>query len=351
MEPQKELKNKHYVSIIVVNFNGDKILEECINSIFETVKDDFEIILIDNNSSDSSQLKCKEKFPKIKLIQNSENIGLSARNIGIRESKGEFIVFLDSDTIVTKNWLENLISSYKENGEGLYQPKLMDKNKPDFFNSAGNMINILGMGFSRGKGKKDQGQFNQFQKISYTSGACTFSSKKIIKKIGNVNEIFFSYHDDLDYGWRGWLQKIPSYYEPKSIVYHLGSPTLKWSGKKFYFLERNRWICLLYLYSTSTMIKIFPILLFMEIGVFFYFLSKGYGKEKIKSLISILQLSKQIKHNKNNIQKLKIISDKEVIEHFVDNFEFPSNLVQNSQNNSEKIINLLSKLSRKIIKL
>lgn len=344
----KELKDESYVSIIIVNFNGGNILQECVDSIFQTVKRSFEIILIDNNSSDNSHLKCKENFPEIKLIENNENIGLTARNLGIEKAKGEFIVFLDSDTVVTVNWLEILIESFRENGEGLYQPKFLEKNRPNIINSAGNMINILGIGFSRGKGKKDEGQYEKFEEIGYTSGACTLTSAKVVKKIGSINKIFFSYHDDLDYGWRGWLQKIPSFYEPKSIVYHLGSPM---SGKKFYFLERNRWICLFYLYSTSTIIKILPVLLFLEIGMFFYFLSKGFGCEKIKSWISIYKLKNEIKESKKEIQKSRIISDKEVVEHFVDNFEFPLNLVQTSPNNTYKIIKLLSKFTRKIIKL
>jgi GT2 family glycosyltransferase len=351
MKSNKIIKNEPFVSIIIINFNGGDIIHECINSIYETVMNRFEIILIDNKSSDNSSEKCKEKWPEIKLIQNEENIGLTARNIGIKESKGEFIVFLDSDTVVTNGWLENLIQSFKENGDGLYQPKLLEKNRPDVINSAGNMINILGMGFSRGKGEKDEGQYEEFQKIGYTSGACTFTTTKIIKKIGNINKIFFSYHDDLDYGWRGWLQEIPSYYEPKSKIYHLGSPTLKWSAKKFYFLERNRWICILYLYSTSTMIKIFPLLIILEIGIFFYFLTKGYGKEKFRALISIFKLRKQIKENKKKMIKSKNISDKEVIEHFVNNFEFPLNLVQSSSNITNKVIEFLSKLSRTLIKI
>lgn len=351
MESKKGREEEPYVSIIIVNFNGGNILQECVNSIFQTVKHSFEIILIDNNSSDNSHLECKENFPEIKLIVNNENIGLTARNLGIEKAKGKFIVFLDSDTVVTVNWLEILIESFRENGEGLYQPKLMEKNRPNIINSAGNMINILGMGFSRGKGKKDEGQYEKFEEISYASGACTLTSAKVVKKIGSINKIFFSYHDDLDYGWRGWLQKIPSFYEPKSIVYHLGSPTLKWSGKKFYFLERNRWICLLYLYSTSTIIKILPILLFLEIGIFFYFLSKGFGWEKIKSFISVYKLKNEINENKKEIQKLKIISDKKIVEHFVNNFEFPLDLIQASPNITYKIIELLSKCARKIIKL
>jgi GT2 family glycosyltransferase len=350
MESNKIRKNEPFVSIIIVNFNGGDIVHECINSIYETVENKFEIILIDNKSSDNSSTKCKKKWPEIKLIQNNENIGLTARNIGIKESEGEFIVFLDSDTVVTNGWLENLIQSFKENGDGLYQPKLLEKKRPDVINSAGNMINILGMGFSRGKGKKDEGQYEKFQEIGYTSGACTFTSTKIIKKIGNINKIFFSYHDDLDYGWRGWLQKIPSYYEPKSKIYHLGSPTLKWSAKKFYFLERNRWICLFYLYSTSTIIKIFPILFFLEIGIFFYFLTKGNGKEKLRALISIFKLRKQIIQNKNRINKNRVISDKEVIKHFVNNFEIPTNFKESSSLFTNNIIKKCSNIARRLIK-
>ena len=232
--------HQNFVSIIILNYNGGNIVLECVESVYQTKNIDFEIILVDNNSSDNSHFQCKKKFPEIKLFCNKENMGLAARNIGIENSEGNFIVFLDSDTIVTPSWLQNLYCSFVKNGEGLYQPKLLEKSRPDFLNSAGNMINIFGLGFSRGKNEKDVGQFNKFQEISYTSGACTFTSKQIIEKIGKINEILFSYHDDLDYGWRGQLLKIPSYYEPKSIVYHLGSPTMKWSGIKFYYLERHR---------------------------------------------------------------------------------------------------------------
>jgi len=285
------LKNtkKHLTSIIILNYNGGKYLLECVESVFKTKDVPLEVILIDNNSIDKSQIKCKEKFPDIKLIQNDVNVGMSARNLGIEKAKGKYIVFLDSDTLVDTNWLNILFDSFEKNGSGLYQPKLIDKERKNLINSGGNMINIFGLGFSRGKGEEDKGQFEKFQTISYTSGACTFSSSEIIKKIGKIDEIFFAYHDDLDFGWRGQLLGISSYYEPKAIVFHYGSPTLKWSEKKFYYLERNRWICILSLYSIKTLSKLFPFLIILEIGIFFYLLSKGMGKSKLKSLISLIK--------------------------------------------------------------
>ncbi|QDI88794.1 glycosyltransferase family 2 protein [Candidatus Nitrosopumilus sp. SW] len=337
-------------SIIILNYNGGEHLLECVESVFKTKDIPLEIILVDNNSQDGSQMECKKKFPEIELIQNQTNEGLSARNLGIEKSRGEFIVFLDSDTIVDTNWLNILFDSYKKNGPGFYQPKLLYKTKKNVINSAGNMINIFGLGYSRGKDETDRGQYEEFEMVSYTSGACTFSSSEIIKKVGKIDEIFFAYHDDLDYGWRGWLLGIPSYYEPKSTVYHLGSPTLKWSGKKFFYLERNRWICILTLYSIKTQLKIFPFLIVLEIGIFFYLLSKGLGKSKISSFISLIKLWNKIRKRREKFSKIRRKDDNYVIEKFVSDYQIPTTIQNNeSQNMQRKMINGLSNLAKKII--
>ena len=162
------------------------MLTECIESIFKSNYSEIEVILIDNNSSDNSHNHCKSKFPQINLIENNENLGMSARNIGINNANGKFVVFLDSDTVVEKNWLSILLERFRENGDGLYQAKLLDRHDRTIINSAGNMINIFGLGYSRGKGEIDNGTYDIFQEVSYTSGACTFSSKEIFKKIGIV---------------------------------------------------------------------------------------------------------------------------------------------------------------------
>lgn len=337
-------------SIIILNYNGGKHLLECVESVFRTNNAQLEVILIDNNSTDNSQTECKEKFPGVKLIQNNTNVGLSARNLGIENANGEYIVFLDSDTVVDRNWLNVLLDSFKKNGKGLYQPKLIEKNNKNVINSAGNMINVFGLGFSRGKGENDEGKYDKFQTTSYTSGACTFSSLEIIKKIGKIDEIFFAYHDDLDFGWRGWLLGIPSYYEPRSIVYHFGSPTLKWSGKKFFYLERNRWICILTLYSTKTQIKMLPFLIILEIGIFFYLLSKGYGRSKISSCISLIKLCKKIQKRKKMFAKIRENTDTEVVKNFVSDYQIPMTIQNNkSQNMQRKFIIRLSDMIKSII--
>lgn len=344
------MKSQPAVSIIILNFNGKEYLEDCIGSIFNNKTVDFELILVDNNSADNSQNICKEKFPEIILIQNSTNYGMSGRNMGLNIARGEYIVFLDSDTVVTPHWLDNLIKSYKKNGEGLYGPKFFKKGKSNIIETTGNMINIFGLGYARAKGEIDSEQYNKFMRISYPAGACVFSSKETIKKIGLVDDIFFAYHDDVDYGWRASLLGIPSFYEPSVIIYHLSSPVLGWSKKKYFLLERNRWICLLSLYSRETLIKLLPFLILVEIGIFFYMLKKGMGLTKIKSFFSLIKLSSKIRQKYLVSQKQRKYSDREIIENFADEFSLPTFTTDKQTSNFIRFfVYKLSRIARRVV--
>jgi len=345
------IKNEPYVSIVILNYNGKEYIFDCINSVFKTTGCNFEVILIDNNSTDQSSDYCKEKFPELILIKNEKNLGMAARNLGIKKAQGNYIVFLDADTIVEPNWLEVLLESYKKHGDGLYQGKLLQKENHEIIESCGDFTNIFGFGFARGRGKLDTGKYNEFQTISFPVGACTFSSIETIKKIGYIDEshLFFLMLDDLDYGWRAWSIGIPSFYEPRAIIYHLGSPVLQWSPQKFFFLERNRWACLLTLYSTKTLVKIFPCLLLVDIGMFFHLLSKGLASTKIKAFFSILKMYSSIKKRRENMMRNKKITDKKIIENFVDIVEIPQTMKENTPYFFSNSLKSLSKFARGII--
>ena len=150
--------NDNLVSIIIINFNGGDYILDCVDSVTKTTNSHFEIILIDNNSTDNSSNLCKDKFDEIRLFQSKKNLGMAARNIGLDNAKGNFIVFLDADTVVEPNWLSALLSSYNKHGSGLYQGKLLKKNDPSVIESCGDMANVFGTGFARGRGEKDIGK-------------------------------------------------------------------------------------------------------------------------------------------------------------------------------------------------
>ena len=333
------------ISIIILNYNGGKLVEDCINSIINSNYSNLEIILVDNDSQDNSHHICKEKFSNIILIENNENLGYcEGNNVGIRKANGEFVVILNPDTIVTKDWLDFLIDAYKKNGEGFYQPKLLAADNQKRINSMGNMINLFGFGYSRNKGLEDKNEIKEVKQITYASGACLFVPRITLDKIGYFDSFLFAYHDDLDLGWRGMQLNVKSFLVPKSIVYHAESFSFKWSKKKFYLLERNRWYCLLTHYSKKTFYKLLPSLLLIEFFMFFYYLKKGMIKEKISGYNDIIKNRKLIHEKYLELEAKKEITDLELINYFSDTIETPQEV--SGENQSKLFNNLLRRLGK-----
>ena len=342
------------ISIVILNFNSGNLLTDCVDSILKSTYKNFEIIVVDNDSKDHSQEKCKKKFKEIKLIQNKVNFGYcEGNNIGIRQAKGEFIVILNPDTTVDANWLIELLKGFKKFGEGLYQPKLLTMDNHKIIGSAGNMINIFGFGYSRGRGEEDNGQYDKDEQISYASGTCLFTSRKILEKIGLLDSFLFAYHDDLELGWRGIELGIKSFYVPKSIVYHAESFNFKWSSFKFYLLEKNRKYCLQIHYSKTTYQKIRLELFLIDMVVWIFYISKGMLGAKIKADYTILKNRKNIHQKYDEIQENKTIEDAQIIEFFNDFIEMPK--VMSKVGDSSMFQKFISKLSknarRKIAKI
>ena len=147
------------VSIVILNYNAGDLLLDCISSIFKSNYKNFEIILVDNVSKDQSHKKCKEKFPNITLIENSENLGYcEGNNVGLQKVNGNFVVILNPDTLVDPYWLDELLKAYKKNGDGLYQPKFLATTDHSMLLSTGQMIQIFGFGYSRSKGDTEIGR-------------------------------------------------------------------------------------------------------------------------------------------------------------------------------------------------
>ena len=341
------MNEKSLISIIVLNYNAGELLLNCINSLKKSTYQNIEILVVDNISSDDSHTKCKKQFPDIKLIQNRKNLGYcGGNNVGIKEAKGEFIVILNPDTIVEENWLDEMFNAFNEFGDGLYQPKIISLNESDIIQSTGNMIHVFGFGFARDKGKKIIEKKEEIEKIGYASGTCLFTTKKVLEKVGLLDEFLFLYHDDLDLGWRAAQIGINSYYVPKSKIFHAESYSLKWSAKKFYWLERNRKYCLKTHYSKDTYKKMSFSLMLVDLSIWIFYISKGFLNAKIRAELDILKNKKIIENKYLELEKKKIIPDKELIKKFPDEIFVPTNVSEQSLN--KKFNSLLTRLSKKI---
>jgi len=313
-------------SIIILNYNAGMLLENCLASILKTKNNDYEIILVDNASNDQSHLKCKEQFPKITLIENKTNLGFcEGNNVGIRKAKGEFIVFLNPDTEVEPEWLNELHKARETFGDGLYQPKIKDLKDRNRFNTAGNLLTPFGFIFLRGFYEKDVGQYENIEPISYCSGSCLFIPHKILDKLGCFDPYLFAYYEDTSLSWKAAMLGIKSYYVPKAIVYHKSGYSFKKNTKKVYLMQRNRWYLLLTHFSRKTFHRILPKLILLEIIVFFHYLLSGKIKGKILAYRDIIKDRKILWKKYLEIQKYRILSDKEVISNLMYLPKFPKN--------------------------
>jgi len=339
-------KTNPLVSIIVLNYNAGELLHNCIESIFKTSHENIEVIVVDNASVDQSHKKCKEKFDKIRLIENKQNLGYcEGNNIGIREAKGQFVIILNPDTIVESNCITELISAYEKYGDGLYQPKIISLYEKNILQSTGNMLHLFGFGFARDKGVLDSLQRNDIEQIGYASGTCLFTSQKVLNKVDLLDSFLFLYHDDLDLGWRAAHLGIKSYYVPLATIYHAESYSLKWSSKKFYWLERNRKYCILTHYSKDTYKKMQPYLMQVEFMVWLFYFSKGFLGTKIRAELDIRKNKKHILEKYQELESKKIVSDSELVKTFPDEIFVPKNV---SSTIGSRIFNsILAKFSKK----
>jgi len=334
------------VSVIILNYNAGDLLINCVQSVLNSSYNNIEIVVVDNASEDQSHIRCKEKFDAIKLIENKENLGYcEGNNVGIRQASGGFIVILNPDTVVSANWLTELVKAYKKTGDGLYQPKIMSIYEKNVIQSTGNMLHIFGFGFARDKGIKDIRQRDKIEQIGYASGTCLFTSQHVLKKTGLLDSFLFLYHDDLDLGWRAAQVGIKSYYVPTSTIYHAESYSLQWSSRKFFWLERNRRYCLLTHYSHETYKKMYPYLVLVELMVWLFYLSKGFLVTKLKAEIEIRKNKEVIEKKYQELENKKTIPDKDLIRFFPDEIFVPKNV--SGKLGSKTFNSMLAKLSKK----
>ena len=224
------------VSISLVTYNNSKVIEKCINSIFNITNNiDFEIIIVDNNSSDNTVKIIKNNFNSVKLIKNEKNVGFgAAHNIAIKLGKGKYHLVINPDIIFTENTIEKLISFMEENPDvGLVSPKIifpdgtiqyLCKRSPCVFDLC---IRRFTPGFIQKIFKKridfyemkDTG-YNKIMDVCYLSGSFMLFRKSVLEKIGGFDENFFMYSEDADITHRiGEISRALFY--PYTSVVHL----------------------------------------------------------------------------------------------------------------------------------
>lgn len=230
------------VSIIIVNFNGAEYIVDCLESLINQTYENFEVIVLDNNSADNS-VELIKKYPFVKLIESTENLGFAkGNNEAINHSKGEYIALLNNDARADSEWLEKLVNELERNTElGSCGCKIISHYDPDVMDSAGLLVNASGM--SRGRGRNENVlKYNVSEPILIPSGCAAMYRRKALDEVGLFDEDFFCYCEDTDLGFRLQIAGWKCLYVGDAIVYHRYSASSgKYSLFKTYLVERNHY--------------------------------------------------------------------------------------------------------------
>ncbi len=210
------------LSIIIPHWNGREHLERCLTSLRQQTFTDFEVILVDNASTDGSQAYVQERFPEVRLIQLTENRGFTgACNAGYAVAAGEFIFLLNNDTETDPGCLAALIDGFKRHSNaGSLACKMLLFDKRDHFHTAGDYYTVDGRPGNRGVWRQDVGQYDKEERVFSACGGAAAYRRSILDEIGFLDDDFFFSCEDVDMGWRIHLAGKEVWYLPSAVVYH-----------------------------------------------------------------------------------------------------------------------------------
>lgn len=233
--------NESLISILIVNFNGVRHLRACLVALGEQTlpRERFEVVLVDNASSDGSCEFIRREFPWVRLVENPVNAGFAGgNNLGVQHARGRWLVLLNNDTIPDPFWLEELAAEMKP-GRAVAS-KLVFAHDPGLVNSAGLQLLRDGRGADRGFKHRDRGQFESPGPVFAGCGAAIALDRHVLR--GPLfDPRYFLYYEDLDAFWRAGLAGFTTVYAPRSLVRHVHGGSAGDQSPLFRFhVERNR---------------------------------------------------------------------------------------------------------------
>lgn len=231
------------VSIVVASHNTKLLTAACVDSLLRTNYPNFEIIVVDDMSTDGSYdylLKLFAESPRVRVQRSTRWIGfVSANNLGARLSEAEYLVFLNSDTTVEPDWLYQLVSYVRSNaGVGACQPKLMWMHDRSLINAAGGFVSYLGIFHTRGRWQRDA--LKEPEEVFFADGAALMVRRELFEAIGSFDSSYNIMVEDTDLCWRMRLAGYSVALVPTSLVYHKGGSTTRRMRRAFFQFHHTK---------------------------------------------------------------------------------------------------------------
>lgn len=270
------------VTVIVPNYNGIKYLPDCLDSLLmQQSETDFEVLVVDNGSTDGSVNLLKESYSNVKTILLTENTGFChAVNVGIEASDTPYVVLLNNDTKVLGGFVKELERAISERKDAFsVSAQMLMWDDPSRLDGAGDRYCVFGWAYARGKGRQAK-EYDKAREVFSACGGAAIYRKSVLNQIGLFDEQHFAYVEDLDLGYRAKINGYKNYYEPAAKVIHYGSAS---SGSRY-----NEWkVTMAASNNIYVIYKNMPLLQFLIncpflcagfLIKYLFFVKKGMGK-------------------------------------------------------------------------
>jgi len=310
------LKIHPLVSIIIVTcaYDSRKDIDDCLKSIENQTYKNFEVIIVDTMSSGGTRDYVERSYPFVKLVRSKADLGYSGGNaLGVKYTYGKYIVVSNPDVVVDKDWLYELIRGARNHPEaGILAPNVLLYDKPRMVNACGVEVHFTGLVFPRFFEEPESRCKEEY--VLAPCGASFMIRRDVVEDVGFMDQDFFMDFGDIDLAMRVLLRGWKCLIVPSSKVYH--KFLLKMTPRKYFILERGRWLMSMKNFSRRTLIILLPSLALTEVLAWGYALycGKEYVASKIATYRWVLKnLTKTLK-KRGKVQKLRKVRDKELLE-------------------------------------
>ena len=298
------------VSVIIVNWNGSRLLGRCLSALRIQTHPSYQVVLVDNGSSDDSLTLIERDYPEVAVIRNDTNLGFAAaNNIALNRIQSRYVATLNNDTQVEPTWLAELARGMeKDPAIGMCASKMLFLEDQKTINSAGISVDRAGIAWDRRGGEPDDDRSEQPEEIFGPCAGAALYRRKMLEEISFFDEDFFAYMEDVDLAWRAQLAGWRCLYVPTALVYHAHSATAgEGSPFKNRLKGRNTLWTIAKNYPWPHWLCYLPAILFYDLAAVAYTLVVRRDVNPLRGRLEALRELRSLMLKRRAVQALRVV--------------------------------------------
>jgi GT2 family glycosyltransferase len=300
-------------SVIVVNWNGRHHLDACLTALRRQSFTDFEVLLVDNGSSDGSVEFARSSHPWVELVTLPENRGFcGGNNEGIRRARGRYIALLNNDTEADPDWLGELVAALEHHQVGFCASRVLFFDERDVLDSAGDYFAVNGVAGKRGHLQK-AALYSESVEVFGACAAAALYRRSMLDDIGLLDEDFFLIFEDADLSFRARSAGYRCLYVATARVYHKTNASIgTYSHTYVYYGQRNLEVVYLKNMPLPLLLKYLPVHLFYDLLALAFFASRARLWSFLRAKAAVLRALPAILRKRRLVQARRVVSSAEL---------------------------------------